>query len=179
VIDLPHHRPEVRDRFSRRPFPVDALVWLGAGQEVPDPVQADYQESFRLSVDTHLGWRPPVTEPADPTSIVKQVSFLAAAEGYGQDRFRAHYRHHVEVAGRHMPALWQYVQNDVVASTASAEAAKAIVAVSELWFAEDDFLHHYFPSPEDQAEFSSHEDFLDLTKALSFVATSHQARGAS
>ena len=106
--------------------------------------------------------------------VVKPVSFLHASEGYAEQAFRDHYRAHVEIARRHMPALWQYVQNDVVATRGDAKEAIGVMAVSELWFrTTDDFLNRYFPSEADQKEFSSHEGFLDLTQATSFVCTSH------
>ena len=37
----------------------------------------------------------------------------------------------------------------------------------------DDFCNRYFASPEDQAQFTAQEGFLDLTKAFSLVLTSH------
>ena len=94
------------------------------------------------------------------------------------DEFRSHYRDHVEVARRHMPALWQYRQHDVIdVHGAQRDVGAGIVAVSELWFRSvDDFLHRYFASPQDEAEFRSHEGFLDLAKAFSFVCSSHVAR---
>jgi hypothetical protein len=179
VLDLPHPNAEARSRFGRRPgIPVDAVVWLAPGEAVPSPVDGAYAESYRMTVTTHVGWRPSATE-ADPADVVKQVSLLAAAPGYSTERFREHYRHHVALARQHMPALWQYVQNDVEASTATTDAGRAIVAVSELWFATtDDFCHRYFPSPADQEAFSAQEGFLDLTKAISFVCASHTLAGA-
>ena len=65
------------------------------------------------------------------------------------------------------------------ASTATgADPAADIVAVSVLWFrSTDDFLNHYFASPEDAAAFQAEEGFLDLTKAFSFVMTSHPSAG--
>jgi hypothetical protein len=59
-----------------------------------------------------------------------------------------------------------------------AAAADGYVAVSVLWFrTTDDFLHRYFASPEDQAQFTAQEGFLDLTKAFSLVLTSHPGAG--
>jgi len=176
VLDLPHSSARARARFGRRPgVPVDALVWLAPGQPIPGSLADTYDEAFRMTVSTHVGWRPGDWATADPADVVKQVSLLAAGDGYGPDRFSAHYRHHVDLARRHMPALWQYAQNDVISSTATTDAGRAIVAVSELWFkTTDDFCHRYFPSQADQDEFSSHEGFLDLTKAVSFVGASHR-----
>ena len=74
-----------------------------------------------------------------------------------------------------MPALWQYVQNDVVGAEGNAAAAEGVMAVSELWFrTTDDFLNRYFPSEADRRAFSAQEGFLDLTQATSFVCTSHR-----
>lgn len=176
VIDLPHPNREARARFGRRRrLGVDALVWLRPGDPVPPSLASSYDESFRMTLHAHVGWRPPAGGAVDPSDVVKQVSLLAAADRYGEERFRAHYRHHVEVARRHMPALWQYVQHDVTRSSACTDATKAIVAVSELWFRTEDFLHHYFPSQEDEDRFRSHEGFLDLSRAVSFVCMSHTA----
>jgi len=174
VLDVPHPDAGARARFGRRPrIPVDAVVWLATGHRLPADLAGTYEESFRLTVQPHVGWRPDVKDPADPADVVKQVSFLAAADGYDQERFRTHYRHHVELARLHMPSMWQYVQNDVVAQTGDGEAAKGIAAVSELWFrSTDDFLHRYFPSAEDEARFRAEEGFLDLTRAVSFVCSS-------
>lgn len=176
VLDLPHHDSDARDLFGRKfPIAIDALVWLPAGGALPAPWAESYSERFRLNVQPHLGWRPPPGTIADPRDVVKQVSFLHASEGTDDETFRAHYRHHVEVARRHMPALWQYVQNDVVGARGDARSADGVMAVSELWFeTTDDFLNRYFPSEEDRREFSAQEGFLDLSQATSFVCTSHR-----
>ena len=110
---------------------------------------------------------------------MKQVSFLHKSDSVDLDGFRAHYRHHVELARKHMPTLWQYVQYDVTGIDGpGAEPAAGIVAVSTLWFrTTDDFLNRYFASPEDQAAFQAEEGFLDLTRAFSFVVTSHPSAG--
>jgi hypothetical protein len=172
VLDLPHGDDQARARFSRPGLlPVDALWWTDgdASDEVPEPFRSDLE----LTVETHVGWV--ADGDADPEDAVKQVSFLHAAAGTPLDEFRARYRDHVAVARRHMPALWQYRQHDVVdARGARHDVGSGIVAVSELWFASvDDFLHRYFASPQDEAEFRSHEGFLDLAKAFSFVCSSH------
>jgi len=175
VVDLPHGDPGARVRFGRH-RPVDAVGWCTPGASLPAGLADRYDEWFRLRCTAHVGWRPAEGDEPDPLDVVKQVSFLVAADGYGEERFRAHYRHHVDVARRHMPALWQYVQNDVVDVSDGTEGAAGIVAVSELWFGStDDFLHRYFPSEEDAEQLRAHEDFLDLTRASSFIATSHVA----
>jgi hypothetical protein len=176
LLDLPHRDEEARRRFGTRPpIAIDALAWLAPGADLPAAWSEVYLESFRLAVRAHPGWPAPPDDVADPHDVVKQVSFLHAAAGYAEARFRAHYRRHVEVARRHMPALWQYVQNDVTAAHGDALEARGVVAVSELWFrTTDDFLNRYFPSEADQREFSSHEDFLELSQATSFVCTSHR-----
>ena len=175
VLDVAHGSPAARERFGRRPhlLTFDALLWAHPGSALPSEVNRLYQEDFRLTVVPHVGWRPADPGLAVPGDAVKQVSLLAAAPGYGPERFTEHYRHHVGLARLHMPSLWQYVQNDVTGSTARPGQAPAIVAVSELWFATtDDFVNHYFPSDEDRIAFSAEEGFLDLTQAVSFVCTS-------
>jgi hypothetical protein len=176
VLDLPHPDERARAKFARRGrFPIDALVWGG-------PV-AQMSESFdagaRFVVERHLGWRAPDAAGVDAGDVVKQVSFLWATDGVGLDDFRAHYRAHVDVARRYMHTLWQYVQNDVVLIDDDADGASdGVVAVSELWFrATDDYLHRYFASPDDEAAFRSHEGFLDLAKAFSFICASYAPAG--
>jgi len=169
IVDVPHPDDGARARFPRRgPFDPAALVWTGGptATRVGGP-------SFVL--EEHVGWLAPDAAPTDPLGVVKQVSFLHRSDSIDLDGFRTHYRHHVEVARRHMPALWQYVQYDVVGIDGPhAEPAAGIVAVSTLWFrTTSDFLDRYFASPEDQAAFQAEEGFLDLTKAFSFVVTSH------
>ena len=176
VLDLPHRNPDARDLFGRKaPIAIDALAWLSAGEALPGAWAEVYDERFRLSLESHLGWRPPLDGPADPLDVVKQVSFLHASAGTDDETFRAHYRHHVEVARRHMPALWQYMQNDVLGAEGDAASAEGVMAVSELWFhSTDDFLNRYFPSEEDRRAFSAQEGFLDLSQATSFICTSHR-----
>ena len=176
VLDVPHRNHDARDRFGRAmPIAIDALAWLPAGATLPSAWSDAYVERFRLSVQTHVAWRPPDGEGADSADVVKQVSFLHASSGTDEKSFREHYRDHVDLARRHMPALWQYVQNDVESAQGDATEAVGVAAVSELWFrTSDDFLNRYFPSEEDQREFSAQEGFLDLTKATSFVCSSHR-----
>ena len=176
VLDVPHPDAAARARFTRPgPFPIAALQWCRDGLRPADPV-------LTFTVVEHIGWLAADDEDADPTDVVKQVSFLRAGTGVTPEEFRAHYRHHVEVARRHMPSLWQYVQYDVTGVDGRVPSvvrdASGIVAVSVLWFrSTDDFLNRYFASPEDQAEFQSHEGFLDLSSAFTFVATSHPTAG--
>jgi hypothetical protein len=176
MLDRPHPDPTVRDRFARPgAFAIGAILWnppdADANDAAADAALGWARPSVSLTVERHLGWwnDDPVD---DPTDVVRQVSFLAASPGYDQGAFREHYRHHVEIARRHMPSLWRYVQNDVVAAEGpDAEAADGIVAVSELWFrTSDDFLNRYFASAADAEEFRSHEGFLDLSRAFSFIA---------
>jgi|tagenome__1003787_1003787.scaffolds.fasta_scaffold20702967_2 hypothetical protein len=185
VLDLPHPDAEARARFSRPGrFPVDALWWTDDGVAgAPSGTLFDLE----LSVTPHVGWDASTgrgdtadTSGTDTAGVVKQVSFLHASEGTSLEEFRAHYRAHVDLARTHMPALWQYRQNDVVeVRGAQRGAAAGIVAISELWFRSvDDFLHHYFASAEAQADFQAHEGFLDLPKAFSFVCSSHRLRDA-
>jgi hypothetical protein len=165
IVDVPHPDAAARAKFSRPgPFPIAALRWSG---------DSNHGEPASLSfvLREHVGWLASDAADADPADVVKQVSFLRASDTVTPDEFRAHYRHHVEVARRHMPALWQYVQYDVENTS---DAGIGIDAVSVLWFrSTDDFLHRYFASPEDEAEFRAQEGFLDLSKAFTFVATSH------
>jgi hypothetical protein len=179
VLDLPHPDAGARARFARPGlFPVDALWWTDGDTAPP----ASLLTALELTVETHVGWVADAADvDVDVADAVKQVSFLHASAGTPLDEFRAHYRDHVEVARRHMPALWQYRQHDVVGVRGpNAEVGAGVVAVSELWFrSTDDFLHRYFASAEDEAEFRSHEGFLDLPKAFSFVCASHAFRDGS
>jgi hypothetical protein len=171
IVDVPHANASVRERFSRPgPFAIDALVWASAAAPA-----TDVATTLTFTLEEHVGWPAPDDDDADPGEVVKQVSFLRAADGYGEAEFRVCYRHHVAVARRHMPTLWQYVQYDVTGvagpDPATVRAATGIVAVSVLWFrTTDDFLHRYFASPQDAIEFRSHEGFLDLSGAFTFVA---------
>ena len=179
VLDLPHPSEEARQRFAARfPITIDGLAWLPEGAALPEAWSAVFDESFRYSVEPIVGWPAPGDDEAIPDDAVKQVSFLHGSDGYSLDAFRSHYRDHVGVARKYMPALWQYVQNDVMAIHGDAPEAKGVLAVSELWFrTTDDFLNRYFPSEEDQRAFSAHEDFLDLRFATSFVCASARAAG--
>ncbi len=181
VLDLPHANKDARNLFgTRMPIEIDALGWLPSGAPLPDAWSARYVERFRFSLQTHVAWRPPSDESGDPAEVVKQVSFLHGSAGTTEETFRDHYRHHVALARRHMPALWQYIQNDVESIGGDAAEGVGVMAVSELWFrTTDDFLNRYFPSEKDQREFSAQEGFLDLTKATSFVCTSHQPHNAT
>lgn len=166
-LDVPHPHEQSRRRFGRRTaFGAEAFVWsdgpLGSGGP-----------SFVL--EEHIGWIAPDAAVADPADVVKQISFLAKSDSVDLAGFRASYRHHVEVARRHMHTLWQYVQYDVVAIDGErTDLANDIISVSVLWFkSTDDFCNRYFASAQDQAEFQAQEGFLDLPKAFSFVLTSH------
>jgi hypothetical protein len=176
VLDLPHANKDARNLFGRTmPIVVDALAWLPTGEALPISWSEAYFERFRLNVRGHAAWCPPANESADAPDVVKQVSFLHASAGPDEKIFRDHYRRHVELARRHMPALWQYIQNDVEAAEGDAHQAVGVVAVSELWFrTTDDFLNRYFPSEVDRQAFSAQEGFLDLTQATSFICSSHR-----
>jgi hypothetical protein len=176
VLDVPHGNVGARERFSRPgPFPVAALEWR------PDSTPTR-PAPLTFTVREHVGWLADEAEvaDADPADVVKQVSFLQASSTVTPEEFRSHYRDHVGVARRHMPNLWQYVQYDVTGVAASApdlvRAAAGFTAVSVLWFrSTDDFLNRYFASAEDEAEFRSHEGFLDLSRAFTFVARADPA----
>jgi hypothetical protein len=177
ALDLPHRDRAVRDRFARQgAFAVDALLWQrGTTASAAAHPQA-LLAALTFTLRPHLGWWNEDSAIDDQADIVRQVSFLVASDGYDRADFEKHYRHHVDVARRHMPSLWRYVQNDVVAVAGpQAQAAEGIVAVSELWFRRsDDFLHRYFASAQDAEEFRSHEGFLDLSRAFSFIAERHR-----
>lgn len=167
IIDAPHPHEESRRRFGRRTaFAAPALGWTNDNSPAP-------AGGPTFALKEHVGWLARDAEPADPLDVVKQVSFLHKSDMVDLAEFRTSYRHHVEVARRHMHTLWQYVQYDVESITGShAEPAQGIVAVSVLWFrSTDDFCNRYFATPEDQAQFQSEEGFLDLPKAFSFVVT--------
>lgn len=172
VVDRAHPHEEARRRFGRRTwFPAHALAWGGAAS-TPG-------ERLWFGLEEHVGWLAPDADAVDPADVVKQVSFLKKSDTVDLAGFRRDYRHHVEVARRHMHTLWQYVQYDVVEiGGTDAAHADGYVAVSVLWFrATDDFLHRYFASPEDQAAFTAQEGFLDLSRAFSLVLTSHPGAG--
>lgn len=179
VLDLPHPSAEARARFDFEfPIAIDALAWLDVGEALPAEWASVFDESFRYTVSSKVGWAAPAGDEAAPDDVVKQVSFLHGTDGYSLEAFQSHYRDHVGVARKYMPALWQYVQNDVEAIVGDAPEAKGVLAISELWFrTTDDFVNRYFPSEEDQRAFSSHEDFLDLRFATSFVCASARSRG--
>ena len=179
VLDLPHPSAEARARFDFEfPIQIDALAWLEVGDGLPAEWASVFEESFRYTVSSKIGWPSPPEDEAAPEDVVKQVSFLHGSDGYSLESFRGHYRDHVGVARKYMPALWQYVQNDVEAIHGDAAEAKGVLAISELWFrTTDDFVTRYFPSEEDQRAFSSHEDFLDLRFATSFVCASARTGG--
>lgn len=172
VVDRAHPHEEARRRFGRRThFPAHAFAW---GTDASRPGDALW-----FGLEEHVGWLAPDAGTADPTDVVKQVSFLKRSDLVDLAGFRRDYRHHVEVARRHMHTLWQYVQYDIV-EIGGTEAASAAgyLAVSVLWFrTTDDFLHRYFASPEDQAAFTAQEGFLDLSQAFSLVVTSHPSAG--
>jgi len=182
VVDLPHPDGAARARFSRPgTFDAAALVWTAAEPHERAGPSFGPSSGPSFDLEEHVGWLAADTDAvaADPLDVVKQVSFLRKSDTVGVDGFRDHYRHHVELARKHMPALWQYVQYDVLGVDGpAADPAADIVAVSVLWFrSTDDFLHHYLASPEDAAAFQAEEGFLDLTKAFSFVMTSHPSAG--
>lgn len=184
VIDTGHPDDAVRAKFRRPgPFPMVALRWTGtgtgtggAGTPEPAPSRGPW-----FDLVEHVGWLAPPGEVAstDAADVVKQVSFLHASDGVTASEFRAHYRDHVALARRLMPSLWQYLQYDVqVIGGDRAALASGVVAVSVLWFKTTaDFLHRYFLTPDDAEEFRSHEGFLDLTRAVTFVGTSHPTSG--
>ena len=173
-LDLPHPSASARARFDFEfPITIDALAWLPVGEAMPAAWAKIFEESFRYTVAETVGWPAGSSDEGAPDDVVKQVSFLHGSEGYSLEAFRSHYRDHVGVAKKYMPALWQYVQNDVEAIHGDAPEAKGVLAISELWFrTTGDFVDRYFPSEEDQRAFSSHEDFLDLRFATSFVCAS-------
>jgi hypothetical protein len=178
IVDVPHPDAAARAKFTRAGrFAVGALRWQ-RDNEPPDPAAP-----LLFSLTESVGWLAPDAATADPADVVKQVSFLRPSATVTLDEFRAHYRHHVELARKHMPALWQYVQYDVHGidgDDALVREATGTVAVSVLWFrSTDDFCNRYFASPEDAAEFASHEGFLDLKAAFTFVATSHPSASAA
>lgn len=172
VVDRAHPHAEARRRFGRRSFfPATALAW--------GPPSRRPGGRLFFELEEHVGWLAPDASAADPSDVVKQVSFLRKSDRVDRAGFLRGYRHHVEVARRHMQTLWQYVQYDVHAVGGTDEAlASEYLAVSVLWFrTTDDFLNRYFASPEDQAAFSAQEGFLDLSKAFSLIVTSHPSAG--
>ena len=128
VVDRAHPHEEARRRFGRRTwFPASALAW-GDDRSRPG-------DRLWFGLEEHVGWLAPDAEVAatDPADVVKQVSFLKKSDIVDLAGIRRDYRHHVEVARRHMHTLWQYVQYDVVEiGGTDAAAADEYVAVSVL-----------------------------------------------
>ena len=163
---------EARARFDFD-FRSRSTPWPGWASANLCPPNGLSSTSRLIHGSSKVGWSAPAEDEALPDDVVKQVSFLHGTEGYSLDAFLDHYR--VGVANKNMPALWQYIQNDVEAIVADARGRGA--RDLELGFrTTDDFVNRYFPSEADQRAFSAHEDFLDLRFATSFVCASARGR---
>jgi hypothetical protein len=108
--------------------PWTALHWLWTTDgppALPDGLEA-------VELQENVGWVADPGPTADaPTPGIKQVSFLHPPDGLSHAEFRVRYRAHVGEARRHMPGLWQYVQDVVEPLPGDPEQLHGI---SELWF---------------------------------------------
>jgi hypothetical protein len=127
--------------------PWTALHWLWTTDgppAVPDGFSAH-------ELHENIGWvADPGPAAGTPTPGIKQVSFLHPPDGLSHDEFRVRYRAHVGEARRHMPGLWQYVQ-DVVAPLPP--DPQQLHGISELWFETlDDYRHRYWAHADSHVE---------------------------
>ncbi len=104
-----------------------------------------------VEIQEHVGWiADPGPAVGEPTPGIKQVSLLHPPDGLSHDEFRVRYRAHVGEARRHMPGLWQYVQ-DVVEPLP--RDPRQLHGVSELWFASiDDYRDRYWARADSHVE---------------------------
>jgi hypothetical protein len=140
----------------------------------PFPAVPGVTALWTFAVTEHVGIERARDRPdGTPTPGLKHVSLLAAAVPRAE--FRAAYRHHVELVREHLPLVWRYVQNDVE-RTAGARAGE-LVAISELSYRSDaDYERRWAYGAEGEAEFRSHEGFLDLPRTVTAICTEHVLR---
>jgi hypothetical protein len=127
--------------------PWSALHWLWTTDGPPalaSPLTA-------VELVEHVGWAAdPGPRAGEPTPGIKQVAFLHPPDGLHHDEFRWRYRAHVGEARRHMPGLWQYVQ-DVVEPLP--DDPQQLHGISELWFESlDDFRERYWAHADSHVE---------------------------
>jgi hypothetical protein len=181
VVDVV--RPDERLRFSRRIWPelgaFHAVVsrWRDddpAAEGFPRWTVAGATATWTFAVTAHVGVERRRDWPdGAPTPGLKHVSLVCAT--VPTPEFRAAYRHHVELVHEHLPLVWRYVQNDVDASAGARGGEFA--AISELSYRnDDDYARRWARGTESEAEFRSHEGFLDLPKSITAICTEHVLR---
>jgi hypothetical protein len=149
------HDPTVDGRYPVLTVPGVTVVWT-------------------FAVTEHVGVeRTPVWPDGSPTAGLKHVSLLSPT--VPGPEFRASYRHHVELVHEHLPLVWRYVQNDVEGS--GGPHVDRLVAISELSYrSDDDYARRWARGAESEAEFRSHEGFLDLPTTVTAICTEHVLR---
>ena len=120
-----------------------------------------------------MGWVGADVGDADPDDAVKQVSFLHASAGTPLDEFRVALprsrRGRTSPHARAVAVPRSTTSIDVERCAASTQAPASSRSPNCGSARSTTSCIRYFASPEDEAEFRSHEGFLDLAKAFSFV----------
>jgi hypothetical protein len=185
VIDVV--RPEDPLRLSRRVWPeLDAFHavvsrWLdrdpAADGRWPRIAVPGTSVVWTFGVVEHVGVERTGDGPGTPlgaaTSGLKHLSLLCPT--VPGPEFRAAYRHHVELVHEHLPLVWRYVQNDIDAS--DGVRGGEFAAISELSYRSDaHYALRWARGAASEAEFRSHEGFLDLRKTITAICTEHVLR---
>jgi hypothetical protein len=152
--------------------PFAALHWLWT---VDGPPVVPGASLARVEVVEHVGWMADrAGAPGEATPGIKQVSFLHPPAGLDHAEFRTRYRAHVGEARRHMPGLWQYVQ-DVVEPLP--DDPEQLHGISELWFASlDDFRDRYWALPDSHVEEQAEVGQFLSSRTWSLLVTEHVLR---
>jgi hypothetical protein len=171
-------------RFSRRiwpelvPFHAIVSRWFDHDPMVdgrwPGLAVPGVTVLWTFAVTEHVGIERTRDWPdGTPTPGLKHVSLLCPT--VPTPEFRAAYRHHVELVHEHLPLMWRYVQNDVDAG--GGPRVDEFAAISELSYrSDDDYERRWARGDESEAEFRSHEGFLDLPKTVTAMCTEHVLR---
>lgn len=163
--------------------PIDAILsrWYhddDPPRPVPSPgVGASLGAATALwsfTVNEHIGIDRTRDWPdGTPTPGLKHISLLCGT--CPTEEFRAAYRHHVELVHEHLRTMWRYVQNDI--ESATGDRADEFAAISELSYrTHDDYERRWHHGTAGEAEFRSHEGFLDLPKTVTLMCTEHILR---
>ena len=181
-LQLDIARPGGSTRFSRRIWPElsapRAVVsrWYGDAVATPPPLPRDagVQTVWTFEVVEHVGIERTRDWPEGaPTPGMKHLSLLCGT--VPADEFRVAYRHHVELVLEHLPLMWRYVQNDIDAGYGA--RATEFAALSELSYRNDDeYERRWKHGAAGEAQFQSHEGFLDLPKTVTMICTEHILR---
>lgn len=130
---------------------------------------------WSFAVTRHRCIEPDGVAPDVPAPGPKLTSLLVAAVDDAE--FRRHYRDHVALVRIHLPRVWRYVQNDIEAS--AGEQAGRVAAISELSYRSTaDYERRWANGAESEAEFRSHEGFLDLPPTVTLPCVEHVVRRA-